>query len=378
MNGSAVITINPLPTITLGTNPSICAGTTSAELPYTSTSGSPNRYSIDYNAAANAAGFIDITDNVLPSTPIILTSPAAAPAATYTAVLTVSNSTTGCTSTGNNFTVTINAQPIAPAEALTNRNNFCADDSGDISLSVTGGAGTTVGWYTGSCGGSPVGTGNPLVISSPTANTTYYARWESPTCTPSSCADVTVTVNPLPTPPASITSSANPVCVNAGGNITLTATGGSGTTLRWFTGSCGGTAIGTGNPLVIASPVTTTTYFARWENSCGNSACASLEVTVTPLPVPPTSAGVDRNNFCADDGGDITLTASGGSGATLQWHSGSCGGTLEGTGTSLTIASPTATTTYYARWVNDCGISTCAEVTVNVLPLPTAPTNASV
>lgn len=376
MNGS--VTIDPLPSITLGGNPSICAGTTSAELPYTSTTGSPNRYSIDYDAVANAAGFIDITDNVLPSTPIILTIPAAAPAATYNAVLTVSNSITGCNSTGNNFTVTINAQPIAPAEALTNRNNFCADDAGDISLSVTGGAGTTVGWYTGSCGGSPVGIGNPLVIASPTATTTYYARWESPTCTPSSCAEVTVTVNPLPTPPTSITPSANPVCVNAGGNITLTATGGSGTTLRWFTGSCGGTAIGTGNPLVIASPVTTTTYFARWENSCGNSACASLEVTVTPLPVPPTSAGVDRNNFCADDGGDITLTASGGSGATLQWHSGSCGGTLEGTGTSLTIASPTVTTTYYARWVNDCGTSTCAEVTVNVLPLPTAPTNASV
>ena len=84
----------------------------------------------------------------------------------------------------------------------------------------------------------------------------------------------------------------NNFCADDAGNISLSATGGSGTTLRWLTGSCTGTSIGTGNPLVIASPTATTTYYARWENTCGNSTCASVTVTVLPLPVAPTSAAV--------------------------------------------------------------------------------------
>src|SRR5260221_486394 len=50
----------------LGTSPSVFRGTTSAFLPYTFTMNdpnlSPNLYSIDYDAAAEAAGFADVTD----------------------------------------------------------------------------------------------------------------------------------------------------------------------------------------------------------------------------------------------------------------------------------------------------------------------------
>ncbi|MDP1623845.1 MAG: gliding motility-associated C-terminal domain-containing protein [Bacteroidales bacterium] len=91
-----------------------------------------------------------------------------------------------------------------------------------------------------------------------------------------------------------------------------------------------------------------------------------------PAPVAPVSAASDRDNFCADDPGDITLSATGGSGNTLNWYSESCGGTLIGPGVgvtnSITIPSPAVTTTYYARWEDACGVSTCTEVTVTVLP----------
>ncbi|MCX6245029.1 MAG: gliding motility-associated C-terminal domain-containing protein [Bacteroidetes bacterium] len=90
-----------------------------------------------------------------------------------------------------------------------------------------------------------------------------------------------------------------------------------------------------------------------------------------PLPVAPVSATSDRNNFCANDPGNITLSATGGTGTTLNWYTVSCGGTLLGPGSgannSITIPSPTVTTTYYARWENACGNSTCASVTVTVL-----------
>jgi len=90
------------------------------------------------------------------------------------------------------------------------------------------------------------------------------------------------------------------------------------------------------------------------------------------LPVAPVTASSDRNNFCADDPGDITLSASGGSGRILTWYEASCGGTVAGTGNgannSITIPSPTVTTTYYARWENNCGASPCVSVTVTVIP----------
>ncbi len=97
----------------------------------------------------------------------------------------------------------------------------------------------------------------------------------------------------------------------------------------------------------------------------------SVHVT-NPVAVTPASATTDRDNFCAADPGNITLSAYGGSGTTLKWYTGGCGATLLGTGgtpnNSITILSPSVTTTYYAQWENACGVSACAQATVTVLP----------
>ena len=109
MNGS--VTINPLPTVTLGTNPSVCKGITSANLSYSATTGSPNQYGIVYDGTAHTAGFADVNNATLPASPIVLTVPAGAAAGTYNGTLTVKNTTTGCVSTGYSITVTVNALP---------------------------------------------------------------------------------------------------------------------------------------------------------------------------------------------------------------------------------------------------------------------------
>jgi hypothetical protein len=101
------VTIIANPTITLGTNPSACAGATSATLPYTATTGSPNQYSITYSAAAISAGFANVGLTTLPASPIGLTVPAGVAAGSYNGTLTVRNSTTGCSSGSSPFTVTI-------------------------------------------------------------------------------------------------------------------------------------------------------------------------------------------------------------------------------------------------------------------------------
>lgn len=94
-----------------------------------------------------------------------------------------------------------------------------------------------------------------------------------------------------PSPPVS--ASANPATVSPGGTSTLTAVGGSGTTCKWFSGSCGGTLVGTGMSITV-NPASATTYYARWENACGNSTCAAASVSITPAPtltaITPSSA----------------------------------------------------------------------------------------
>jgi len=172
-----------------------------------------------------------------------------------------------------------------PTTAQSNRNNFCANDNGNITITATGGSGNSLKWYTGGCGQTFIGNGTSLTIPSPAQTTTYYARRESCDTSFSPCASVTVTVDTSTTAAPSIAqSSKNNFCVNDNGSITLTAIGGRGNTLKWFTGSCGQTYIGI-DTLTIPSPVQTTTYYARWENQCDTSACASVTVNVKPLPV---------------------------------------------------------------------------------------------
>jgi hypothetical protein len=73
-----------------------------------------------------------------------------------------------------------------------------------------------------------------------------------------------------------------------------------------LTGSCGGTFVGTGNPLVV-SPASTTTYFSRSRRTSDgavSTGCGSVTVTVNPVATDPTNASSDRTNFCSDDTGD--------------------------------------------------------------------------
>jgi hypothetical protein len=114
--GSGTVTINALPTITLGANPTLpYHSSTNASLAYTATSGSPNGYSVAYDTNAQAAGFSNVALATLPASPILLTVPIAAGTNTYTAALTLNNSSTGCSSTNYPFTVTVTPLPVTLA-----------------------------------------------------------------------------------------------------------------------------------------------------------------------------------------------------------------------------------------------------------------------
>ncbi|MBJ2123765.1 hypothetical protein JC605_05580, partial [Flavobacterium sp. IB48] len=105
------ITVNPLPTITLGATTVVCisSGAQSTALPYSAPANSPTTYSITWNASPTNT-FASVFNAPLPASQINIPIPANTAAGTYTGTLTVSNAN-GCVSAANNFTVTVNPLP---------------------------------------------------------------------------------------------------------------------------------------------------------------------------------------------------------------------------------------------------------------------------
>lgn len=82
--------------------------------------------------------------------------------------------------------------------------------------------------------------------------------------------------------------------------------------------------------------------------------------------LPALSALRSKNNICPGD--PVNLSVLGGflgTSASWRWYNASCGGTLAGTGSSITVT-PLVTTTYYVRAEGDCNTTTCVPITINI------------
>lgn len=86
---------------------------------------------------------------------------------------------------------------VEPTTATINASATTNCGTTATTLSIAAGSlnsATNWAWYSGSCGGTAVGTGTSVTVS-PTATTTYYVRGEGGCVTPGDCASVTITVN---------------------------------------------------------------------------------------------------------------------------------------------------------------------------------------
>lgn len=109
-----------------------------------------------------------------------------------------------------------------------------------------------------------------------------YRCYITGTCTPDAVSDAAVlTVNSLSIAASSIDASETVICT--GSSVTLNVSGGtlgSGANWQWYSGSCGGTSIGSGTT-ISPSPISTTSYFVRAEGYCNTTSCASITIDVT-------------------------------------------------------------------------------------------------
>ncbi len=135
---SIIVSVLTQSTITLGANPSVCRGVTTANLSYSATTGSPDQYSIVFNAAATGAGFVNVTNAALPVGSISIVVPAAAPVATYNGNLTVRNAIAGCVSVVYPISITVKSIPVATI-SLSPIPNSCNADPVTITYTLSGG-----------------------------------------------------------------------------------------------------------------------------------------------------------------------------------------------------------------------------------------------
>jgi len=341
-NDGCSVVAPPTPTISItpAAPVAVCINVTSTTMAYTAT-GNPNQYSLDWNAAAQTAGFTDIVNAPLTASPITINIPAGVPAGTYTASLTARNTTTSLTTTPQNITVTINDVPTV--NNISGANIICAGATTTLSNTTPGGTWNSNNTAVATVNSSGVVTG----VAGGTATITYTV---SNSCG-SASKTFSITVNDKPTV-ANITGD-NALCVPATTILANTTPGGT-----WSSSNTAvATVDATGTVTAVAMGMATISYSVS--NSCG-ATVKTFTITINDKPNVPDITGPNT----VQAGATITLSnvmtsgAWGSSDATIA--------TIDANGVVTGISAGTVTISYTII-NNSCG-SVVKTFTITVLP----------
>lgn len=288
--GSASVTITPNASIgsVTGTSPLCIGGTTTFTANSVVLAGGTGAWSSSNTAVAtvNSSGLV--TGVAAGSSNIIYTI------------------TGGC---GGNVSaqqpVTIN--PNASIGSVTGTSPLCMDDTTTYTPSSVVLGGGTGAW---SSSNSAVATVNSSgLVTGVAAGSCNIIYTITGGCGGNVSAQQPITVNSSSTNP--LGASANPVTICSGNSSTLTVTGGSlgtGASWKWYSGSCGGTSVGSESSVSV-SPSSTTTYYVRAEGTCNTTTCASVMVNVINMSSYISSS---TDPTCRNSNGSATISVTGG------------------------------------------------------------------
>ncbi|MFM1947793.1 MAG: hypothetical protein RL207_2076, partial [Bacteroidota bacterium] len=280
-----------------------------------------------------------------------IAQPTANPSNSTNYVLTVTNPSTGCTST-DNVTITVNTT-TPPVNAGNPFTITCVQFQNGSSIGSPGISGLTYLWSP-STGLGSTSIGQP--IANPTATTTYNLLVTNPTNGCTSTGQVTVTVNKV-IPIANAGPDGNITCIQTQ-PVQLGSTSTTGYGYLW-TPSTSLSANNIANP--TANPSATTTYNLT-VTDVNNGCTATDQVIVTVNNTAPTVlANVVGNQTTVCAGSSVTLFGTGAN--TYSWSSGI---------TNNQAFVPTATTTYTVTGTNSTNNCQATDVvTITVNPIPT-------
>jgi gliding motility-associated-like protein len=320
------ITVNPLPTITVSPDMTVCplASNTLTASGASSYTWTPNIF-LNTNLGAN----IICTPSITTTYTIDGTSAASC---TNSAVMTIAVANT----------VVVNALAGATPSAT-----ICP--LGSAILSASGA--TSYTWTPSLTLSSANGAS---VTASPATSTTYTVIGSTSTCTNSAQVVVTLTVNPTLT----VTPSPSVIC--SGNTSVLTANGASN-----YTWSPSATLSSANGAVVNANPNTTTVYNITGTSPLG--CLGSTTTTVSVIPKPSLNVISSPGVICANS--SSTLSASGATNYT--W---SPSANLSNVNSNTTVATPPLTTTFTIIGSNGIAPFVCIDtktVQVTVIPNPT-------
>ncbi|MGL2967589.1 choice-of-anchor J domain-containing protein [Flavobacterium sp. XGLA_31] len=366
-SGSAVVTVNALPTVAISGTTTICSGNTTT-ITFTGTANATVTYTID--GGSNQTITLNGSGTAIVTTPTLITN------STY-ALVSISNGTCGQTQTGS-AVVTVISLPIATISGTTSVCTgatavitFNGTPNATVTYTVDGGSNQTI-----TLNGSGTATVTTPVL---TTDSTYtLVSVSAGTCSQTQTGSAVVTVGVLPTATISGTTticsgSTATITFNGTPNATVTYTvdGGANQTIT-LNGS--GTAILT-TPALTANSTYALVSVANGA-SCSQAQTGSAVVTVNALPTAAISgttticSGTTATiTFMGTANATVTYTVDGGSNQTI---------TLNSSGTA-TITTPVLTTnsTYSLVSVTSAGTPVCSQVqtgtvVVTVTALPTA------
>jgi hypothetical protein len=146
-------------------------------------------------------------------------------------------------------------------------------------------------WYSGSCGGTLVGTGTSIIVS-PATTTTYYARGEGGCVTPGSCGSITISVNQETSNTTTVTACNSYLWAGPLGNGTTYTSSGIYTNVTTNAAGCPHTE----TLSLIVTPIPAQPSLACYETASFNTTTCSWDVTGTQ-PAMPTLACYETATF---------------------------------------------------------------------------------
>ncbi|MGA3013198.1 MAG: PKD domain-containing protein, partial [Bacteroidales bacterium] len=394
--GSAIITVNPLPTATISGTTAVCQNSASPLITFTGAS-STAPYSFTYNI--NGGAHLQVTTTVGNS--VTVSAPTNTVGTfTYNLISVQDGSPTACSQpqTGSAI-VTVNALPTATISGTT---AVCQNATAPL---VTFTGGTTTAPYTftykinaGANQQVTTTVGNSVTVAAPTntVGTFTYTLISVQDGTPTACSQLqsgnaVITVNPLPTATISGTTA---VCQNSASPL-ITFTGASSTAPYTFTYNINGGAnqqvtTTVGNSVTVAAPTNTVGTFTYnllsvrdgSPTSCSQLQSGSAVITVNALP----TATISGTTAVCQNAVAPLVTFTGGTTTppytfTYNINGGANQQVTTTVGNSVTVAAPTNTVgtfTYNLISVRDGSSTTCfqlqtgtAVITVNALPTAT-------
>jgi nitrogen fixation protein FixH len=374
--GSAVVSINPLPTATISGTTAVCQNATQPVITFTGANGTAP-YIFTYNIDGGASQTITSTGN----TATISVPVTTAGSVTYNLVSVQDASGTTCSQvqTGS-AVITVNPLPTATISGTT---AVCQNATQPV-ITFTGANGSAPYIFTynidGGASQTITSTGNTATISVPvttagsfTYNLVSVQDASGTTCSQVQTGSAVITVNPLPTATISGTTA---VCQNATQPV-ITFTGANGTAPYIFTynidGGANQTITSTGNTATISVPVTTSgsvTYNLISVQDASGTTCSQAQtgsavITIDPLPT------VTVNSATVCDGSAATITATPGTPGTYSYvWTVPAGATNPGNVATFT-STIAGTYSVVITNTNTSCVSASASGTITVNPMPT-------